>query len=148
MQSIYALFFSVTLLVLLACNSGANSEKEHTTDTTAVMPPDYVDLSKTDSIELLHYPDPGNQKVYDRSFIKDSTLIKQIGNYILDTPVQKNPCANDFKLFLFRNGEVYKTIYAATSDTCRYLAYIINGVTYFTNLNDSALVLLKGQLGQ
>ena len=149
MHKAYVLFFSAALVMLIACNSGKPGEKYKAADTTAVTPAapaDQLDLSKTDSIELLHYPDPGNQRIYDRSFIKDSIVIKQIGNFILDTPVQKSPCANDFKLFLFRNGEVYKTIYAATSDTCRYLAYVINGVTHFATLNDSAMVLLKRQV--
>ncbi|THU41417.1 hypothetical protein FAM09_04725 [Niastella caeni] len=146
MRNAYAVLFSVALVFIVACNSQVKNEKEQGADPVAVTSPDRIDVSKTDSIELLYYPDPANQRVYDRMFIKDSIVIRLISNYILDTPAQKNACANDFKLFLFRNGEVYKTIYAATADSCRYFAYVINGVTHFTNLDDSARVLLKRQL--
>jgi hypothetical protein len=131
---------------MTACNSGTPGEKEKAIDSTAavsVAPADQLDLSKTDSIELLHFPDAANQKLYSHTIIKDTAFIRQITNNVLDTPAQKNPCDNDLKLFLFKNGDVYKTIYAATSDSCRYFAYVINGVTHFTNLNDSAVVLLK-----
>lgn len=146
MHRAYVLFLSAALVMATACNSGAPREKEKTAGSTAVTtaaPAGQFDLSKTDSIELLHFPDPGNQKVYNNTMIKDTTFIRDITGYVLDTLARKNPCANDFKLYLFRNGDVYKTIYAATGDTCRYFAYVINGVTHFTNLNDSAITILK-----
>jgi hypothetical protein len=146
MHRAYVLFFSTTLIIATACNSGTGGEKEKAADSTIVTTlaaAGQPDLSKTDSIELLHFPDPGDQKVYNNTMIKDTAFIRHITGYVLDIPAKKNPCANDFKLYLFRNGDVYKTIYAATSDTCRYFAYVINGVTHFTNLNDSAISLLK-----
>jgi hypothetical protein len=146
MHKAYVLIFSAALLILIACNSGTSVENDKVTNTTtvtAVAAADHPDLSKTDSIELLQFPDPANQRVYNNTIIKDTAFIRQITNSVLDTPAQKNPCANDYKLFLFKNGDVYKTVYAATSDSCRYFAYLINGVTHFTNLNDSAIALLK-----
>jgi hypothetical protein len=146
MHKAYVLFFCATLSMITACNSDAAGEQEKAADSTAVTTAftvDKPDLSKTDSIELLHFPDPLNQKVYNNTIIKDTAFVSRITGYALATPVTKNPCANDYKLFLFRNGDVYRTIYAATSDSCRYLAYVINGVTYFTGLNDSAIALLK-----
>ena len=146
MHKAYVLFFSAALLMVTACNSGATGEKEKAADSTAVTATamaDQPDLSKTDSIELVYFPDAANQKVYHNSIIKDTAFISQITSYVLATPVQKSACANDYKLFLFRDGDVYKTIYAATGDSCRYLAYVINGVTHFTGLNDSAIALLK-----
>jgi hypothetical protein len=148
MHKAYVLFYFATLVMMTACNSGAGGEKEKAADSTAsatAAPADQPgpDLSKTDSIELLYFPDAANQKVYNNTIIKDTAFISQITSYVMAAPVQKSPCANDYKLFLFRNGEVYKTIYAATGDSCRYFAYVINGVTHFTGLNDSAMALLK-----
>ncbi len=146
MLNAYVLFFCAALSMITACNSGTAGEKEKAADSTAVAATataDLPDLSKTDSIELLHFPDPTNQKVYQNVIVKDTAFISQITSLVLAAPVTKSPCANDYKLFLFSNGDVYKTIYAATSDSCRYLAYVINGVTHFTGLNDSAIALLK-----
>ncbi|OQP46594.1 hypothetical protein [Niastella populi] len=146
MHKAYILFFSVTLLMITACDSGAAGEAAKAPDSTAVTANTVAEkpgLSKTDSIELLHFPDPTNQKVYQNVIIKDTAFISQLTSSALAAPVTKNPCAHDYKLYLFRNGDVYKTIYAATSDSCRYLAYVINGVTHFTGLNDSTLALLK-----
>lgn len=148
MHKAYTLFFFSILVIMTACNSGASNKKDKAADSAAVSsvaPAEQFDISKTDSIELLHFPDANNQKVYNNKIVKDTAFISQITNYVLATPVQKKPCANDYKLYLFRNGDVYKTIYASISDSCRYFAYVINGVTHFTNLNDSAIALLKKQ---
>jgi hypothetical protein len=148
MGKLFVMFFSVFLVIMAACNSGAKSRKEQPTDSLAIASPELIDLTETDSIELYHYADPANQKAFYRTFIQDTLFIQQIRHYVTNAPVQKSPCANEFKLFFYRNGEVFKTIYAATADTCRYFAYVINGKTIFTDLNDSAMALLKGQLRQ
>jgi hypothetical protein len=134
------------MVMLSACNSTATGGKEKKADSLPVTPTDRIDFSGTDSIELYHYANPANQREFYRTFIRDSGFIQQITNDIMDTTIQKAPCANDFKLYLFKNGAVYKTIYAATSDTCGYLAYVINGVTYFTHLNDTAKALLNSHV--
>ncbi|WP_207511860.1 hypothetical protein [Longitalea luteola] len=147
MRSAYLTFFSVVLIALVACNAGADGEKKPAAaDTTHTAPPPRIDLSKTDSIELLHFADPANLKIYSRSLITDTHFIEQIRRNVEVMPVTHGVCGNDFKLFFFRNGEVYKTIYAATADTCRYFAYVINGETFFTNMNDSARAMLKAQV--
>lgn len=148
MRSAYTLFFSVALVALFACGTGANNEKKPAaiTDATTAANAESIDLSNTDSVELLHFNDPANQRIYSRSVINDTHFIQQVIRNVQNTPVQHASCSNDFKLFFFRNGDVYKTIYAATADTCRYFAYVINGQTFFTDMNDSALALLKAQV--
>jgi hypothetical protein len=148
MRSAYILSFSVALVALFACGSGANKENKAavTSDTTAAATSENIDLSNTDSVELLHFNDPANQRIYSRSLIKDTHFIQLISRNVQNQPVQHAACGNDFKLFFFRNGEVYKTIYASTADTCRYFAYIINGQTFFADMNDSALALLNAQV--
>ena len=146
MQKASILFFSVGFGIMSACNSETKSENQPSSGAAVAGSADHLDLSKTDSVELYHYSDPADQKAFYRTFIKDSQFIQHIGRYIQYKTVNKAPCANDFKLFFYKNGEVYKTIYAATADTCRYFAYVINGEAFFATLNDSAMVLLQKQL--
>jgi hypothetical protein len=135
------LFFVLVIIAFVACNDQAAT---NSTNVQALS--DKLDLSVTDSIELYHYDDPTNQKKFYRKYITDSQFIKQVIQDVQAASIQKTPCENDFKMFLYKNGEVYKTIYIATPDSCRYYAYIIDGVTYFKPLSDSAVKMLKSQL--
>lgn len=147
MRNACTLFFAVALIALFACNYGDSTENKSTdADSTVAALAVQIDLSNTDSVELLYFTDPANQKIYSRSVLKDTGFIEQISRNIQSLPVQHATCGNDFKLFYYRNGEVYKTVYGATADTCRYFAYIINGQTFFTDMNDSSLALLKAQV--
>lgn len=100
-------------------------------------------FAATDSIELLHYDDPKNQKEYSRHIVTDPAIISAITSSLQAPEVVKSPCGNDFRLYLFRKGEVFKTVYAATGDSCKYLAYVINGVNYYLPLTDTVSALLK-----
>ena len=130
----------ILVFVFVACNNEAPSVAAVQNRT------DGLDLSATDSIELYHYADPKDQKKFYKKFITDTGFIQQVIKNLQEAGIEKTSCENDFKMFLYRNGEVYKTIYAATPDSCRYYAYIIDGITYFKPLDDSAVRMLKGQL--
>lgn len=104
---------------------------------------DINDFSKTDSLELIYYPDPSDQKVYTFHRTSDTNLIKLLAEDLSADSVARIPCAHYQKIYLFDKGEVYKTIYV--SDSCNYLAFVVNGQRQFRNLSPATREGLMGE---
>lgn len=146
------LFFSFLALFVLACNNNVDSAKDQGMNTGSLKSPDNSGaisgssqsmFGDADSIEVYFYKDPANQKEFTRLFVTDSSkidvLVQNLGNQ--DSAMQE--CPHDGKVFFYRNGDVFKTVYIATADTCSYLAYVINAKPYFIPMNDSTLRLVS-----
>lgn len=137
-------FFIFSFCFLFSCSNEPenNSSLASTTENERVTSQPGLNLSGTDSIELYFYKDPGKKKEYTKLMVRDVSAITAFVNNLEKETMQRNECPHDSKVFLFRNGEVYKTIYVATSDTCRYLAYAVHARQYFVPLDDSVSQLL------
>ncbi len=51
--------------------------------------------------------------------------------------IEKKECPHRIKMYLFKNGDVYKTVYASVEDSCSYLAYAVNSKPFYVALSDS-----------
>jgi hypothetical protein len=134
------LVFAAILGVLFACNDRPSAPA----DTMTIEQKPFVEdenFDRTDSVELLFYPDPDQQKDYRFTRSTDRGLISSLVRDLKAAPVTKSACAHYKKLYLFEDGDVFKTIYV--SDTCRYLAYAVNGEQQFRPLSEETLKLLE-----
>ena len=120
---------------LLSCNS--NCDKRPATDAAlaTIEEKEKIDFSETDSVEVIYYPQPQNQKEFETFFIKDSLFINVLTANLATDTLSKAECAHQVKLYLFRRGEVYKTVYAALQPECSYLAFAVNGKPQFYALD-------------
>ena len=98
-------------------------------------------FKKTDSLELIFYPDPHNQKHYQLRRSSDSTLISLLLRDLEGDSISANTCLHYKKLYLFAGGDVYKTVYI--SDSCEYLAYSTNGTQQFRRLTNETKNALR-----
>lgn len=116
------LVFTFCCFLLLACSEEAGNVPSE--GTTIWLQPD--------SIEFIHYPDPSNQKQYQRMMIKDSGVVAGLFDNASGELQELEACTHNSKFYLFARGEVYKAIYV--SDSCNYLAYAVNGGQRFVKL--------------
>lgn len=125
-------FLLIAGVVLNACNTKptANMVMGESKNATTK-----INFSITDSVELNFYKQSGNQKEKQTFLIKDTTFINTLIQNLSVPIVDKNECSHNLKMYLFNNGEVYKTIYVALGDSCQYLAYALNSTSYFVPLN-------------
>lgn len=144
------LFFILLITFIAACNNNAiNPENAGTqADSIIVSGSGQPDFNATDSIEIYFYKDPANQKEFTRSFVADpseiAVLVQSLGR--VDTTIKE--CPHNGKMFFYSKGDVFKTVYLSTTDTCRYFAYAINARPYFSPMSDTAyrqISTLKGR---
>ena len=129
------LLISITLIVLTACidtsvkspkgtNTIGNSSRTHES---------FAEFSNgIDSLELIFYPDPQNKRIFSSIIVHDTLFINSLKNNLKQSSFAAAECDHLFKLYLFGNGNVYKTIYL--SDSCNYLAFAQNDKQVFIML--------------
>ena len=87
-----------------------------------------------DSLELIFYPDPENQRIFSNIIVHDTSFINSLKNNLKQSFFATAECVHPFKIYLFGKGNVYKTIYL--SDSCNYLAFAQNDKQVFVMLQD------------
>ncbi|HEY0732204.1 MAG TPA: hypothetical protein VGD33_07290, partial [Chitinophagaceae bacterium] len=102
-----------------------------------------------DSMELIFYPDPKNQRIFSNIIVHDTSFINSLKNNLKQSPFVTSECVHPFKIYLFSKGNVYKTIYL--SDSCNYLAFAQNNNQKFVMLEmgiKQKIDSLKNLMGQ
>ena len=139
--------FIASIFILASCgdnNNGkpANVEKH---DTTAIKV-ETEQVAFPDSTELYFYKDPNDLKTnYKQAFNADSAFRSSIIQQIHGTPLtQSFECVFDAKIYLFKNGEPYKTVYAAyKAKDCQYLCYVKDGHKVFFPITPAVIQVLQ-----
>lgn len=127
------LFFLLMVgMVLNACNSKSSINKELVESETTLPA---INFTAIDSVEINVYKSSKHQKEKETFFIDDTAFINALAHNLSAKPVEQNECSHTIKMYLFNNGEVYKTIYVAIGESCQYLAYAVNSQSYFVPLN-------------
>ena len=116
------LFLSGWFLVLSCNNEIAGNSRDYVQEQWPV----------PDSLELIHYPDPSNQKLYKRMFVRDSSIVAAMFSNLRGRTMAQTACTHHSKFYLFSKGEVFKTVYV--SGSCNYLAYAVNSAPRFVQL--------------
>jgi hypothetical protein len=142
--------FILLITFIAACNNSTESTKDADTqaDSTTVSGSSQPEFNATDSIEIYFYKDPANQKEFTRSFVTAPSEIRVLAQNLgsVDTTIKE--CLHDGKMYFYRNGDVFKTVYVSTTDTCRYFAYAINARPYFSPMSDTAYRLINTLKGR
>jgi hypothetical protein len=102
-------------------------------------------LVETDSIQLVYYPEPGNQKYHREQAITDSVIINEMMRNFNSTAITTATCAMDTRLFCFdKDGNLIKTIYAATKGDCTFIAFTGNGgINYYYPISTVSLTTIR-----
>lgn len=137
------LFLLISCIAFFACNNNNEGNANIANASTAMAKPTPT-IATPDSIELYYYPRPQNQKEFETFWIKDTTFINALAAELILPAVERNACPHQVKMYLYKRGEVYKTIYAAVEDSCHYLAYAVNGRPYFIPFNNAFKNMLNG----
>ena len=122
-------------IVLLACQD-APAEQPSVQETKMAAADSVLipkKLMETDSIQLVYYPEPGNQKYHREQAITDTVVIKEMMHNFNNAALTATDCVMDTRLFCFdKDGNLIKTVYAATKGNCTFIAYTGNGgVNYY-----------------
>lgn len=129
--------------MLIACQD--TPAEQPSVQETKMAAPDSVlipqKLAETDSIQLVYYPEPGNQQYHREGAITDSATIREIVSNFSNITLAASACAMDTRLFCFdKEGNLIKTIYAATKGDCTFIAYTGNGgINYYYPINAASL---------
>jgi hypothetical protein len=131
------------IIMLIACQD--TPAEQPSVQETKMAAPDSVlipqKLAETDSIQLVYYPEPGNQQYHREGAITDSATIREIVSNFSNITLAASACAMDTRLFCFdKEGNLIKTIYAATKGDCTFIAYTGNGgINYYYPINAASL---------
>lgn len=120
--------FLVLIWAFLGCQEQEKRDSKLKPEDSSSTSSDVL-FSATDSIEYIYYPDPQKQRVYKNIIIRDTVLINALTGNLQRPAVSAKECTHNSKFYLFRKGDVYKTVYV--SDSCQYLAYSVNGKQVF-----------------
>jgi hypothetical protein len=129
------LIIAITVAAIFACN-GRPSDPEGAGENITIEQQPLIEdekFERTDSVEFIYYPDPVKQKEYKFGRSTSPDLINLLVKDLKGSEIKGAECAHYKKLYLFDNGDVFKTIYV--SDTCNYLAYAVNGQQQFRALS-------------
>lgn len=134
----YSLFIFVFLLVATFTMMGCKHPKQ----------PIHVEIvdwknKHIDSLEILYFPNSREIKEYDYRFSHNQRLIQALKKNFNTDPIQINVESFQYKLYLFSNGEPYKTIYLNIEKGNSFLSYIVNGRKIYHELNDELKLALQ-----
>lgn len=94
------------------------------------------DMKHTDSIELIYFKEPENQRWYTYIALTDKAFIQALVNDVSGPVQEENQCPKDGKIYCFRNGNIFNTIFFGYPDEkCNFLRYIKNGKLYYFPLS-------------
>ncbi len=140
------IFLLLTIIAMACQNAPAEQltvqEIKKTVADTVLVP---EKLQETDSIQLVYYPEPGNQK-YNRDLaITDTAFIRELTSNFRTGASTDAACQMDTRLFCFdKDGNLIKTVYAATKGDCNFIAFTGNGgVNYYYPISEATLAFIR-----
>lgn len=90
-----------------------------------------ADLDKTDSIELIFFRSPDSVRYFTYLPLTDKKFIGTLVQQMKQDTIPEISCMKEGKIYLFRNGEIFNTVFFGYADQeCNFLRYIKNGRLY------------------
>lgn len=132
----FVVTFCFLSLLIAACGDD-DAGKSKVTGTSPSKQDTVPDFAAADSVEIYFYPDPNETKVFTMAASSDAGFIRLLTRDLVAGEASISECPHPVKFYLFQQGNVFKTVYL--SDSCRYLAFSVNGEQYFRPLSDSLL---------
>lgn len=138
----FALLLTATSFFASCGSNGSNDAKKQDAVAAKI---ETDQIAFPDSTELYFYKNPEDLKKYKQSFQADSSFRTNLTQEINGKPLtQTFDCVFDSKIYLFKNGEPYKTVYAAYKKAdCQYLCYVKDGHKIFFPINENIIKVLQ-----
>ena len=132
--------------IIMGCHFNQSNKKAAEVISTSNVTGNGIDFSQIDSVECV-YPKGAKENQQTGSFfIKEPLFINTLKNDLAATQKPAAECTHNVKLYLYKNGEVFKTVYVALPSQCNYLAYAVNSRSYFVPLSFKLHQLLQAHL--
>lgn len=147
----------VTTIFLFACNTNNNpvvssAEVADTVKLVSIADLD-VRLAGADSLAILFYKDPHGTdslrytRYYTQYNSNDTSLVKDLQSNLMESTVKlekiKN-CRSEGKIWVFRKGQIFQTIFFSSKDAeCSFLYIIKDGFFYYSAMPYGFAVQLK-----
>ena len=95
------------------------------------------DMQQTDSIELIYFKSPDSTRYFTYLPMNDSSFIKSIIDDVNGEVQPENPCMKEGKIYCFKKGQIFNTIFFAVADkNCTLFRFIKNGNLYYFKMSD------------
>jgi hypothetical protein len=89
------------------------------------------EMLETDSIELIYFRTPDSVRYFTYLPLTDEEFIREIVEDVTGEVQEENPCSKEGKIYCFRKGQIFNTIFFAyTTEDCSLFRYIKNGNLY------------------
>jgi len=129
-----ALLFFLVVLVFAACKYEATG--------VTLMP----EIKDTDSVEILYFNAPGNQRFYTYLPLNDREFIGYLVNDLekeAEPGKDENTCVKEGKIYMHKNGNIFNTVFFSfTDNSCKFLRFIKNGKLYYFPISDKLRQML------
>lgn len=124
MRGIYWLI----ILSIFGCNSQSDKRGSD------LMP----EMAQTDSLELIYFRTPDSPRYFTYLPTTDKELINALVSDVSGKIQPENQCMKEGKIYCFKKGEIFNTIFFAYTDPgCNVLRYIKNGKLYYFPLSEA-----------
>jgi hypothetical protein len=121
-------FYWLLLVVMAACNS-KNSIRG-----AELMP----EMAQADSLELIFFKTPDSPRYFTYLPTTDKELINALVSDVSGEIQPGNPCMKEGKIYCFKKGGIFNTIFFAYKDPgCKVLRFIVNGKLYYFPLGET-----------
>lgn len=115
----------IVILQTVACTNNQNSRKGF-----------MANLDQADSLELIWFRTPDSPRYFTYLPTKDRKIIGGLVNELQRDTVPEISCMKEGKIYLFKNGEIFNTVFFGYADPdCQFLRFIRNGRLYYYSLS-------------
>lgn len=120
--------YPVIFILVIACNSNSDTRG------AGLMP----EMAETDSLELIFFRSPDSPRHFTYLPTTDKELIDAVVKDVSGKIQPGNQCMKEGKIYCFKKGEIFNTIFFAYLDPgCNVLRYIKNGKLYYFPLSEA-----------
>ena len=96
------------------------------------------EMAQTDSLELIFFRSPDSPRYFTYLPTTDKELIDALVSDVSGKIQPENQCIKEGKIYCFKKGEIFNTIFFAYLDSgCNVLRYIKNGKLYYFPLSEA-----------
>ena len=95
------------------------------------------EMLQIDSVQIIYFKSPDDPRYFTYASTNDAVFIRALINDVTAETQAENPCKKEGKIYCYRKGEVFNTIFFAYVDReCTFLRYIKNGNLYYFKMSD------------
>ena len=95
--------------------------------------PEMID---TDSVQVIYFKAPEDPRYFTYTSVNDADFIQALVKDVTAEAIPENPCMKEGKIYCYKNGDIFNTIFFAyLDDKCSILRYIKNGNLYYFTMS-------------